>query len=68
MEAESKGKVGKYGRAGLNIASGTIPFVGGLLAAAAGAWGEAEQEHVNNMLRQWIQMLGGIDIQDSQTS
>lgn len=54
---DGSGKVGKWGRAGLNIASGLTPFIGGLLSAAAGAWGEAEQEHVNNMLRQWLQML-----------
>ncbi|HEY0313832.1 MAG TPA: hypothetical protein VGC56_15240 [Allosphingosinicella sp.] len=53
----SGGKLGKFGRAGLNVASGAIPFVGGLLSAAAGYWSEAEQEHANNMLRQWIQML-----------
>lgn len=57
MDSPSSGKVGKIGRAGLNVASGAIPFVGGLLSAAAGAWGEAEQERVNNMLRQWAQML-----------
>lgn len=51
------GKAAKAGRAGLNIASGMIPFVGGILSAIASGWGEAEQEHANNMLRQWIQML-----------
>lgn len=53
----SGNKLGKFGRAGLNIASGAIPFVGGFLSAAAGYWSEAEQEHAANMLRQWIQML-----------
>lgn len=47
----------KLGRAGLNISSGMVPFLGGFLAAAAAAWGEKEQEHTNNLLRQWIQML-----------
>ncbi len=51
------GKAGKAGRAGLNVASGMIPFIGGILSAIASTWGEAEQEHANNMLRQWIQML-----------
>lgn len=49
--------VGKAGRVGLNVASGMIPFVGGFLAAIASAWGEREQQHVNNMLRQWLEML-----------
>jgi hypothetical protein len=57
VEISGSGNLGKIGRAGLNIASGAIPFVGGILSAAANSWGEAEQEHVNNMLRQWIQML-----------
>jgi len=57
MDAEPPGKIGRYGRAGLNAISGAIPFVGGFLSAAAGVWGEAEQERVNSMLRQWIQML-----------
>lgn len=51
----SNGK--KLARAGLNAASGAIPFIGGILSAIASAWGEAEQEQVNNILRQWLQML-----------
>lgn len=53
-EANSKAKLT---RAGLNVASGMIPFVGGVLAAIAAHWGEKEQEQAENMLRQWIQML-----------
>lgn len=53
----SGNNLGKGGRAALNVASGVIPFIGGILSAVAGAWGEREQEHVNNMLRQWLQML-----------
>jgi hypothetical protein len=48
---------GKAGRAGLNVASALVPIFGGFLAAVAGAWGEREQEQVNNMLQQWIRML-----------
>lgn len=47
---------GKAGRAALN-AAGSIPFVGGIFSAAAGAWGEKEQETVNNVLQQWLQQL-----------
>lgn len=46
----------KLGRAGLQ-AAGSIPFVGGLLTAAAGAWAEHEQEQVNRVFQQWFQML-----------
>lgn len=53
----SSDKLGKAGRAGLDIASGMVPFFGGFLAAIASAWSEREQEHANNMLRQWLQML-----------
>lgn len=44
-------------RAGLNIASGMIPFLGGTLSAAASAWSEHEQEKLNDFFRQWIKML-----------
>jgi hypothetical protein len=44
-------------RAGFNIASGMIPFLGGALSAAASAWSEREQEKVNDFLRQWLKML-----------
>jgi hypothetical protein len=36
---------------------GAMPFVGNLLSAAAGAWSKEEQEYVNNVFRQWLQML-----------
>lgn len=57
MDDISGSGVGKYGRAGLNAVSGVIPFLGGLLSAAAGVWGEAEQENINKILQQWLQML-----------
>ena len=57
MDNISGSNVGKYGRAGLNAVSGAIPFLGGLLSAAAGVWGESEQENINNILQQWLQML-----------
>ncbi len=44
-ETVDTGDKGKLGRAGLNVASGLIPFLGGFLAAAAAAWSEKEQEH-----------------------
>lgn len=44
-------------RAGLNAASAAIPFVGGILSAAATAWSETEQQQVNKVFEQWLQML-----------
>jgi hypothetical protein len=35
----------------------SAPFVGNFLSAAAGAWSKEEQEYVNNVFRQWLQML-----------
>ncbi len=46
----------KAARGVLNAASAT-PFIGGIFAAAAGAWSEHEQEQVNNVLQQWLQHL-----------
>lgn len=47
----------KLTRAGMQAAGGVIPFVGGILSAAAGAWSEHEQDQVNNVFQQWLQML-----------
>jgi hypothetical protein len=48
---------GKTGRALLQIAGGAVPFAGGLLSAAAGAWSEHDQEKVNHFFEQWLKML-----------
>jgi hypothetical protein len=47
----------KVVRAGLQAAGGLIPFVGGILSAAAGYWSDKEQDYVNNVFKQWLQML-----------
>lgn len=57
MDDPEPSGVGKPARAALQILGGTIPFIGGLLSAGASFWSEAEQEQVNNMLKQWLQML-----------
>lgn len=51
------GKVAKISRAALQSAAGAIPFFGGLLSAAAGAWSEQEQSRINEFLQAYIQML-----------
>jgi hypothetical protein len=53
----SEGSAPKIIRAGMQVAGGLVPFAGGLLAAAAGAWSENEQEKANRFFRQWIKML-----------
>jgi hypothetical protein len=40
-----------------NAAGGAIPFVGGFLAAASGAWSEEEQAKVNSFFEHWLKML-----------
>ncbi|MDR6306412.1 hypothetical protein GGQ85_004144 [Nitrobacter vulgaris] len=47
----------KSARAAINAISGAIPFIGGLLSAGASYWSEQDQEHVTNILKQWVQML-----------
>ena len=52
-----EGKAGKAARAALQVASGAVPFVGGILSAIAGAWSEKEQAKVNQFFDQWVRML-----------
>ncbi len=54
-------------RGALNAAAGAIPFAGGLLAAAAGAWSEREQRRVNDFLHHWLEMLAAEMREKQQT-
>lgn len=56
-EEPEKRSGGKIVRAGMQIVGGVVPFAGGLLSAAAGAWSEREQEKVNGFLKHWLEML-----------
>ncbi len=51
------GKISKVVRTGLNLAGGSIPYVGGLITTVSGAWAEHEQDKINTFLNQWLQML-----------
>lgn len=55
-EIPKSGAIGKIVRGAMQVAGGT-PYVGGLIAAAAGAWSENEQEKVNKFFQQWLKML-----------
>jgi hypothetical protein len=44
-------------RGGMQVASGVVPFAGGFLSAAAGAWSEHEQEKVNIFFKAWLKMI-----------
>jgi hypothetical protein len=52
-----EGSAGKGIRGALQIASGAIPFAGGVLSAIAGAWSEKEQARVNEFFKQWVRAL-----------
>jgi hypothetical protein len=52
-----EGTLGKAGRGALQVASGAVPLVGGILSALAGAWSEREQAKVNRFFEQWVRML-----------
>ncbi|MBI9020863.1 MAG: hypothetical protein JEZ10_06385 [Verrucomicrobia bacterium] len=54
-DALNSGKGPKVARFAL-AALGSIPFVGGAIAGAAGAWSEAEQDHFNKILRTWLKL------------
>ena len=49
-------KVAKITRGALSV-GGSIPFIGGVFSAIAGAWSEQEQEKVNSFFQHWIQMF-----------
>jgi hypothetical protein len=51
----------------LNAASGAIPFLGGFLAAAAGAWSEREQRKVNDFFEHWLRMVQAEMAEQAQT-
>ena len=52
-----EGTPAKVVRGALQVASGAVPFVGGILSALAGAWSEREQAKVNRFFEQWVRML-----------
>jgi hypothetical protein len=58
---------GRIMRGVLNAAGGAIPFIGGFLAAAAGAWSEHEQEEANSFFRYCIRMLEAEMAEKAQT-
>ena len=47
----------KITRGAMQALGGAIPFVGGLLSAAASAWSEHDQDKINRIFEQWMRML-----------
>lgn len=56
-ELPDEGNTGKAIRGALQVASGVVPLLGGILSAIAGAWSEKEQTRVNKFFEQWVRML-----------
>lgn len=52
-----EGTAAKAARGALQVASGAVPIVGGILSALAAAWSEREQAKVNRFFEQWVRML-----------
>lgn len=52
-----EGNTAKAMRGALQVAGGTVPYVGGVLSAIVGAWSEREQAKVNRFFEQWVKML-----------
>lgn len=44
-------------RGALQVVSGAVPYLGGILSAIVGAWSEREQAKVNRFFEQWVKML-----------
>jgi hypothetical protein len=51
------GKIAKISRGALQAVGGSVPFVGGVFSAVAGAWSEDEQDKVNRFFEDWVRML-----------
>jgi hypothetical protein len=44
-------------RAGIEIASGIVPGIGGVFSAAASAWEGRDQDRANDFFKHWLRML-----------
>lgn len=53
----AEGDMPKVIRGAMQIVGGAIPFAGGFLSAAAGAWSENEQDKANKFFKHWLKML-----------
>ena len=51
------GNTAKAMRGALQVVSGAVPYLGGILSAIVGAWSEREQAKVNRFFEQWVKML-----------
>lgn len=52
----STGKGPKIARFALAILSGAVPYVGGIIGGASGAWSEKENERFQQILKTWLKL------------
>ncbi|MGC9599618.1 MAG: hypothetical protein ABSE18_04505 [Minisyncoccia bacterium] len=58
IASDHKPKLGKKVlQAGMEIAGGAIPVIGGIFSAAASAWEGHDQERANAFFKHWLRML-----------
>ncbi|ESP92506.1 hypothetical protein [Pseudoalteromonas luteoviolacea] len=55
-EAFESGSGSKVARFALSVLGGLVPFAGGAIGGAAGAWSESESEKFKNLLHAWLKM------------
>lgn len=55
-DALSRGNGPKLARFALAILSGAIPYVGGVIGGASGAWSENENERFQRILKTWLKL------------
>ena len=55
-EALTHGYGPKVARLAMAIVGGAVPFLGGAVSGAAGAWSETEQDHFNRIAASWLQL------------
>jgi hypothetical protein len=55
-KAFESGNGSKVARYALSVLGGLIPFAGGVIGGAAGAWSDHESDQFKKMLRMWLQM------------
>lgn len=57
IQLPEQSKAVKYTQKGLEVLSGIVPGVGGLISAAVGSWSDKEQEEINEFFKMWLVML-----------
>jgi len=57
LEGDPSDTAKKVLRAGMDVAGGAVPIIGGIFSAAASAWEGRNQDRANAFFKHWLQML-----------